>query len=337
MKLDLRGNNLNNVAHLNCLDSLETLNLSMNDMNDLCLDDRMTRLSSLDVADNRLDRIDITSAPNLRVLIIDQNAAVEIKGLKTHTRLESLSCREQKAGTPFDSQVENCQEIRSLYLTSSCLSPTFNFKTPFLNLNTLEMASMGLQSLPGELGLMCKNVRNLNLNYNAIHDIRPLLGITRLQRLQLAGNRLSRLRRTAAVIERLSGELLELDLRNNTLTVGFYTPRSTSNAGPADKRLVVRDPSSSISSGIGDESDYTAESAKAHLLPALDKDTDTISRERLDEDTKLRRRVYEMLLVSACKSLQRLDGLDVDRRAVSKTDGVWERLVELDVLKPRKG
>lgn len=74
--------------------------------------------------------------------------------------------------------------------------------------------------------------------------------------------------------------------------------------------------------------------ARAYLLPHLAKESDTQARERLDEDTKLRRRVYEMLLVSACPVLRILDGIGIRREEVVQRDGVWDRLVELGVLKP---
>ena len=300
----------------------------MNKVKDLHLSSPMLKLQKLNVAGNRLAYFNTTFAPYLRTLIVDSNAIGKLEGLTIHKHLESLSWREQNITTSFDKRLHSCHDIRHLYLSSIGLSSTFKLEIPFFNLNTLEMASMGLQSLPEEFGMMCRNLRFLNLNYNAIHDIRPLLGIARLQSLYIAGNRLSRLRRTAAVLERLSMELVEVDARNNTLTVGFYTPQPPS--GGKETRVVVHDPASS---SVDDEGNYEDQSAKAYLLPRLDRDVDNISRERLDEDTKLRRRVYEMLLVSACKSLQHLDGLEVDRRMVAMKDGVWERLVELDVLK----
>ena len=330
--LDLQGNKLEDVANLDCLESLETLNLSLNDLKGLRFDNPMSKLRTLHIADNCLTYFDVTSTPYLRTLIMDRNAINQVKGLTTHRHLEIFSWREQDLSTPFDDRFQCCHNIRHLYLSSIGVSSTFKLEIPFLNLNTLEMSSMGLQSLPEEFGMMCRNIRILNLNYNAIHDIRPLLGITRLQRLCVAGNRLSRLRRTAAVLDRLSTELVEIDLRNNNLTVGFYTPRPPS--GGKETRVIVHDLAFSCAH---DEGDHEDESAKVHLLPRLDKDMDDISRERLDEDTKLRRRVYEMLLVSACKSLQRLDGLEVERSMVAKKDGVWERLVELDVLKAKTG
>ena len=152
----------------------------------------------------------------------------------------------------------------------------------------------------------------------------------KLQKLFLAGNRVTRLRRTAAVLDRLGGELLEVDLRSNPLTVGFYTPQEK------DTRM-VRSESYHSPPAINDNvEDDLARSVEAHRLPELDKAVDEASRQRLDEDTKLRRRVYEMLIMNACRKVQRLDGLEADRREVGRRDGVWERLVEVGVLREKE-
>lgn len=61
------------------------------------------------------------------------------------------------------------------------------------------------------------------------------------------------------------------------------------------------------------------------------------ARERtLDEDTKLRRRIYEMLLLTACKSLAVLDGVELDKEGFRRYDAAWERLSELGVLRRRE-
>lgn len=211
----------------------------------------------------------------------------------------------------------------------------------------LELASTGLQSLADDFGLQCPNLHTLNLNFNAIRDLRPLLGITRLERLYLAGNRIERLRRTAAVFERVGKELREVDLRGCLLTVGFYVPPSQSKSqsdDSTDKRIVLSDFSNpDVSSADQQASSWTDEAqekraAQAYLLPPLldkEKEADKSSRERLDEDTKIRRRVYEMLLVSACPRLRTLDGLRVCKEDVVRKDGTWNRLIELGVLRPK--
>ena len=271
--------------------------------------------------------------PKLKKLKIGKNSVAQIENLDCLKQLENLSWREQ-ALTPASGlseiQYNDCYEVRSLYLSGNPLSD-FAPSTPFLNLHHLELASTGLQSFPLDFGLQCPNVRILNGNYNAIHDLRPLLGIIKLEKLFLAGNRVSRLRRTAAVLDRVGKGLLEFDLRNNPLTVGFYTPQDPARE---EKRVV---PHGRHSRASDDQAEHESQKTRAYLLPAVDKTADNISRERFDEDTKLRRRVYEMLVINSCKTLGRLDGLEVDREMVSRKDGVWERLIDLGVLKAKGG
>jgi len=291
----------------------------------------LARLEDFNISDNQLSFIDLAETPKLRSLRLDRNSVASIESLGNHKHLETLSWREQTLVPAYgfaEIQYQLCHEVRNLYLSGNALS-TFAPSTPFLNLQRLELASTGLQTLPPDFGLTCPNLRTLNLNYNAIRDLRPLLGIVKLQDLFLAGNRVSRLRRTAAVLDRLGKDLLEIDLRNNPLTVGFYTPQDSSRE---EKQIVAHNAKIPI-----DNEEVEARDEKAFLLPPLDSELDERSRERLDEDTKLRRRVYEMLVVNACKRLSHLDGLEVSRRDVGQRDGVWERLLELGVLKEKDG
>ena len=269
--------------------------------------------------------------PKLKVLDIGKNSVAQITNLDCLKQIETLSWREQRldpASGLSEIQYNDCYEVRNLYLSGNPLSD-FAPSTPFLNLHHLELASTGLQTFPPDFGLQCPNVRILNVNYNAIHDLRPLLGIVKLEKLFLAGNRVLRLRRTAAVLNRVAKGLLEVDLRNNPLTVGFYTPQTPA---PDEKRLV---PHGRDSRASDDDAEHEIQKSQVYLLPALDKAADNLSRERLDEDTKLRRRVYEMLVLNGCRYLERLDGLDVDRVMVARRDGIWEKLLELGVLRTR--
>lgn len=271
--------------------------------------------------------------PKLRNLNIDKNSVARIEDLNCLKQLETLSWREQTlkpASSSSSIQYNDCYEVRNLYLSGNLLSD-FAPSTPFLNLHHLELASTGLQSLSPDFGLQCPNIRVLNANYNAIHDLRPLLGIVKLEKVFLAGNRVSRLRRTAAVLDRVGRGLLEVDLRNNPLTVGFYTPQESARE---EKRVV---PHGRNSRSPDDEAGLGLQDPVAYLLPAADKVADSLSRQRLDEETKLRRRVYEMLVINGCRTLERLDGLGVDREMVGRRDGVWERLIDLGVLKAKGG
>ena len=289
----------------------------------------LSRLETLDISDNRLSFIDLAEIPNLKTLKLDRNSIASLESLSSLKHLETLSWREQTLDPAYgfsEVQYQHCHEIRNLCLSGNAIS-MFAPSKPFLNLQNLELASTGLQTLSTDFGLSCPNLRTLNLNYNAIRDLRPLLGIVKLQKLCIVGNRVARLRRTAAVIDRLWRELSEIDLRNNPLTVGFYTPQSSPRE---EKQMVTHEPQTATNHEEAD-----ARNTKAYLLPSLDNELDERSKERLDEDTKLRRRVYEMLIINGCENLERLDGLEVNRRSIGNRDSVWARLVELGVLKEK--
>ena len=293
--------------------------------------DPLSNLEILSISNNCLSVLEVAAVPKLKSLNIDNNSVARIENLNCLKQLETLSWREQRlepTSNLTQIQYNDCYEVRNLYLSGNPLSD-FAPSTPFLNLHHLELASTGLQHFPPDFGLQCPNLRILNANYNAIHDLRPLLGVVKLDKLFLAGNRVSRLRRTAAVLDRVGKGLLEVDLRNNPLTVGFYT----SQESVRKEKSVV--PHRRGSKASDDEAEHDLRTIRAYLLPAFDKAADNLSRERLDEDTKLRRRVYEMLMINGCKALERLDGLEVEREMVGKRDGTWERLIELGVLKAK--
>ena len=195
-----------------------------------------------------------------------------------------------------------------------------------MNLHHLELASTGLQILSSDFGVKCPNLRRININYNAIRDLQPLLGIVKPERLFLAGNRLARLRKTIYVLQRLGKTLIEVDLRNNPLTVGFHTPQEPARE---EKQVALQKRNQSAD---GKDQDPESKRTEAFLLPGLNKEMDNTLRGRLDEDTKLRRRVHELLIANACPHLERLDGVHVDMKVLKKRDRVWERLVELGVI-----
>ena len=62
---------------------------------------------------------------------------------------------------------------------------------PCYNLVYLELAACRLTALPADLARLAPNLRNLNLNYNFLEDVRPLAGLTRMRRLTLVGSRVA--------------------------------------------------------------------------------------------------------------------------------------------------
>ena len=283
--------------------------------------------------------------PSLRSLNLEQNSIDHIKGLDKLKKLKTLCWRDQNmlSDPEFPAlRYQDCHNIHTLNLSSNVLS-TFTLPAPFLDLHNLSLASTGLKILLPDFGHKLPNLRILNLNYNALRDLRPIQGIFKLQKLFVAGNRISRLRQTAAVLEELGEELNEVDLRRNPLTVGFYTPqiesRHSSTSMPSGERLRIVRAQQKVDSSERDDQqhknimDSFIEFDQGDLLPPIDSETDALNRQRLDQDTMLRRRVYEILVMNACShSLQILDGMSFARESVGLKDQVWERLMELGIL-----
>ena len=290
-------------------------------------------LHFLDISNNNVTDMNIRNLPNIQTLYLDNNHVTHIVGLQHSVSLATLTWRNQTVSAMNDKvsiQLEDCHDLRTFRLSGNKLQH-FDPKITFLNLQRLELSSAGLDCLSKNFGLQMPNLRSLNLNNNAVKDIRPLLGITKLMELHIACNRISRLRRTTAVLRKVSGALESVDLRGNPLTVGFYQNSSLSRN--IQQQLVVKD-----HQAVEDAEDKDAEkcTAATYVIPPVDGVADQQHRETLNEGTALRRRVYEMLILGGCNSLNELDGLSVDRGMIERRDVIWERLLELGVLKEKE-
>jgi hypothetical protein len=201
--------------------------------------------------------------------------------------------------------------------------PQFAPKVPFLNLRRLELASCGLESLGQDFGSYVPNLRALNLNDNGLKSVASLQGIVLLEELHIARNRLSRLRQTVGVVRRFAPTLRVLDLRDNPITLAFYPSlrpqRSATNEDNED----------------GEARGYPKCDA-CQVTPALqmqptNKGDDQEYLTRLDEETLIRRRVYEALVLCKCTKLEFWDGMAVERRSAADAK-TTKRLLELRVL-----
>ena len=282
-------------------------------------------LEELDVSNNPLSSLDVSAMPALRRLNMDQSWISTLQGINSLKGLTHLSFRSQNTQKTPSTKVFS--ELHHLCLSSNRI-PIFKTPVPFLSLQTLELATCGIQALSSDFGVKCPNIRSLNLNFNALRDIQSLAGIAKLDRLYLAGNRISKLRQTAGALEHLSASLLHLDLRDNPLTVGFYMPMNSTNHND-EKGLVPHSTDISLS----EEREIESKWQMQYLLPNQLSGDHAAAPKPLDEATRVRRRVYEMLMTRTCGSLKSLDGLVVDRVGIEEKDGVWRRLKELGVLR----
>lgn len=243
-KLDLRGNQLSSVENIDRLQELETLDLRNNQLQCFIVSDAMPEMHSLKLSNNALKSLDVSPCPLLHLLYVDCNQLSTVDGLAECPTLDTLSMREQTSapGRPklITLDMNDMHSLRKLFLSSNILSTdTISPSMPTPNLQLLDLASCTLESLPIDFGRNFPGVKSLNLNFNALSEISGLQGITRLNRLSIVGNRISRLRRLCQILRRVGGEhgsLTRIDLRGNPLTVGFY-PSPISGSG----RLLTHD------------------------------------------------------------------------------------------------
>jgi len=330
-KLDLSGNAIEAVHGLHCLPSLTHLDISQNQLQSLLgeHDTALQKLTHLCLSYNELESIDLTPVPSISHLTADNNKIKRLPKVSPEHVIQSLSLRNQTLSATFELNSDDLMQlsdISHLYLSGTSLS-SFPADVAFLNLRVLELALTGLQSLPGNFGKLMPNLRVLNLNMNSLRDLRPLRGIAKLGRLYVAGNRLSRLRKTIDVVQGLAkgGKLTTVDFRDNPVIMSIY---GNLQQTPSDE-LAVTTLSSSADTGPlldGNEMQY--------LLPNGNAKLDQIYESRLDEDTKLRRRVFDLLLAAKCPKLHMVDGLPWGerRKKVLRKDETWARLKEMGVV-----
>lgn len=196
--------------------------------------------------------------------------------------------------------VKHIRDAKRLYLSGNRL-PADLFSRPFFNLVYLELAMTQADSLPDNLAELIPNVRTLNLNYDFLHDLRPLAGLSRLQKLTVLGCRLKTCGSGVVDVLQTLPELELLDLRLNPATLGFYPP------------LLVDD--SAIDDG--------APHSQYRILPsrASWSEVDAKFRRALPNAYYLKRATYRAVILHSCPRLRVLDGLPVakaDRARAAK-------------------
>ncbi|KAI0433229.1 hypothetical protein F5Y09DRAFT_90868 [Xylaria sp. FL1042] len=312
-ELDLENNQIVTFENSEQLTCLTTLNLQHNCLISFAPSEGYSSLSIrfLKLSNNNLQALDLTALPSLRLLHADCNNITTITGLSQCRRLDSLSLREQKGNNILDiSFLDSACEVRKLFLSGNRLSG-FNPRVDFLNLQYLELANCGLQFLAPDIGQLMPNLRMLNINFNAIDDLRPLHYIPRLKKLLVAGNRLSDAGKISSALAEFP-HLSRLDLRNNNATLGFYAPVHTLVSVEDDGKKAEFDP---------------------FTLPDVDVERQEQFASRLDMGTRMRKRVYDMVVLKNCKQLKMLDGVPVSREDVSSIkDDVWKTLMETSIV-----
>lgn len=368
---------MTSVRNVEWLPSLVTLDLSANQITRFESGASLISLRALRLSGNRLESFDVKHFSSVSLLYLDQNCLSTVAGLERCHNLEVLSIREQTASSGRDPDfalsldLGLVKDIRKLFLSSNklahgCLSPSAHL----LQLQLLDVASCTLDSLPQGFASNFPNLKVLNMNFNSVSELEPLVGMNCLSRLSMVSNRLGRMRRICQILSRLGRtgrgaqcSLRKLDIRGNPLTVGFYPPALTGigtnvdrkklkNQGPAVGRKQGNQ--QELSDALADlgnhdhmnqavtwedgaKPDREPEIDDPFTVPPADPQADAKYLSRLDQATRLRRKVLELLLYAGTGgSLHTLDGLELRPSLGPESSDMskaWARLEELGVLR----
>ena len=353
--LDLSSNDITSIQNLHCLPVLTHLDLSSNRIETFDPERPLKKLESLKLSQNQLKTINLAKFPQLKKLYLDANEMQQVKGLDRHRFLSTLSLRSQKQvpqGQDSSSSrllvsilTSTPSDLRKLYLSANPLPQHLGGALPclqysLLNIQYLDIASCGIASLPVNFGKQVPNLRVLNLNYNALKDITGLRGIVHLNKLLLVGNRLERMRRTISVLERVGGRggsLAKVDFRGNGVVGGFY---SMGEMWRETKKGKTTASWKEIEKGA--EVEIVKEVNDPFTLSLQSKEADEKYLSTLDEETMLKRKIWELLLGVKCRGLIEVDGLpfanpieqEMENLEVAKGgDWIWEKLKDIGVLR----
>jgi Leucine-rich repeat (LRR) protein len=338
--VDLSSNQITSIYGLDNLIALNRLKLDENKLDRApILEKDLQHMQTLSLRECGLRELDVSRMPGLRVVQVDGNSLQRIDGMETLKSLDVLSIRSQSLDENVTIAIlGQANHARTINLSGNDIS-TLSSLVSMLSLQHLEMASVGMQVLPDDFGIRLPNLKTLNLNFNALRDIRPLLNIQRLEQVDLCGNRLGRLRKSIATLSRLP-TLRALDLRDNPLTQGFYaahgTVSSTNSSSLPPSSIIPRSSHAQFfrPEDVQDEERILeATTAAKFRLAAADTAADKHHHARLDAETKLRRRVHQVLLATSCRDLARSDGLPFDKESAMVKDEIWTRLVELGIVR----
>ncbi|KAL4990115.1 hypothetical protein BDW68DRAFT_155084 [Aspergillus falconensis] len=372
-ELDLSNNELVSVRDIQNLSALSQLDLSHNRLETAPFSSPLTKLRALKLLDNRLCSLNAGLFPALTLLYVDKNCLSTILGLDQTRLLEVLSVREQEIpdGESLDLDLGLVKDIRKVFLSSNKLSPqALSPSAPLLSLQLLDVATCNLKALPIDFATKFPNIKVLNLNFNSLEGVNELLGMNCLSRLSVAGNSISRLRNICQVLSRIGRTsrsnictLQKVDIRHNPLTVRFYPPALTGSGKPQTQKLISNERRRSgqdhdldldlplmaqlehdgqlLQVDGNDDKDGThadPEIDDPFTLPPADLLLDQKHLAHLDQATRLKRRVFELMLyVGTGGAIKFLDGLEF--RPVlepgSDMNQAWARLEQLGVLKKK--
>ncbi|KAK9372789.1 uncharacterized protein V1513DRAFT_419373 [Lipomyces chichibuensis] len=317
--LDISSNKLRDISSLERLKNLMLLNLDDNLLSGVNPDGYLMRLRTLKICRNELKEFDAAAFPNLRILYLDDNRLQRVSNLKKLRLLENLSVRDQHT-TTNELCCPHLTDVRKLYLSGN-RPKDLTFQQHFLNLQSLELASVQLKELPDQFSSFARNLRDLNLSFNELSDISNLKHIPKLRRLYLIGNQIKQMEHLASVIATFPA-LQVLDMRMNPLTLSFYPPVLTvtdSKDTPEANILGAHPPSRKDL-----HRQYNLVMSRQAQLAWEKRDSQFES--HLPRLSLMKRKAYQGLMFISAPSLLWLDGASFTKDAMSEMSRILERV-----------
>ncbi|CUM66966.1 uncharacterized protein PRCAT00004653001 [Priceomyces carsonii] len=319
-ELNLSENSLQEVRGLEYLTNLRILNLNENHLTNLSCKMKHQHLKKILLKFNNLKKLNLESYPYLRVLRIDGNSLNVVTDIKKLKNLDEVSCKSQLSFQVIGNVFEGARDIQTLDLSGNYqinfpqylddLVKDIQMK-PFLNLTHLSLAAMSLSLIPESFANIFPNVRDLNLNFNALRNINGLSKLKNIKKLHLVSNNISK---TEIIVTGLLGSrqsLKVLDVRLNPCTIELYPYVFN------PQELDLTNIQNTDASPIHLESLDDIESFGIHYQ-SLSKSSDNwISRDaqffadlaKQRSSKRIRKRLdYETLIVNFFISLKRFDG-----------------------------
>lgn len=227
-ELNLSENKLRSVTRIDSLPSLRILNLNENKLTNLSCSTAHPHLKKLLLKLNRLRTLDLAQFPLLRVLRIDGNALTKIPNLKNLKFLQEVSAKCQDSAGIAQDIVKSISDVVSMDMSGNAIisnmfsEPEHIPSLPFMNLNILNLSAVGLTAIPDSFGDVFPNVRELNLNFNKLIDIKGLSKINKLKKLNLVSNNIDRIEMVLTTLSSSRKSMKVLDMRLNSINLKLY-------------------------------------------------------------------------------------------------------------------
>lgn len=333
-ELRVDGNKVRSLNGIADLDGLITLSARNNTIREVNLEHfRFGRVVDLDLRENEITSIaGLEELPSLRSLKLDKNPIGQSLAVsKTMPRLKHLSLRScglqeldvsafpnlrtLEVDNNFLAHVDGLSALKKLELLSMCAQDIEDnesitvFDSP-LDAQTVRLSRNTIPELHLDHAFM--SIKHLELSDCGLAALPANFGIQmpNLRSLDLSFNHLRDIRPLAPLsgLETLALVGCRIErLRKTMATLG--------KLGKLSRVDMKQNP---LTQGF-----YGPEGSE-----------DKVYRAKLDEETAIRRRTYELLVAYSCRREGfMLDGLKFDAEAAVAKDRVWERLVELGVLR----